>query len=377
MTHTINRVQRVDTLKAAVDSLSLKEKRAELTDFNPFSTNTENIESLTQNAARQIAELLETDECQILLAGFNGQCRCRSFFSKTTAEIYPANKINPKLMEETCNRLLNLPENIHRYLTQAQLSDEEKANLELSPNLFYWIVPVKIKPRDFMLLILGRSFANDPSVFSNDEYYMVDLIADQLVSVIARTQTCERIEPLSIEPLVIFLKTLENRGLHNASHSRQMAVYSEKLAALYHFSARETRELCWAALLHDVGKICVSDSILKKTTTLTSNEWEIIKTHPKIGAQIVGGVSGLEKIAPLIFAHHERVDGKGYPLGLKGDDIPLGSRILSIVDAYTTMISGRPDQAKYTHDEALMELANHSGSAFDPQVLENFFSIFD
>ena len=205
----------------------------------------------------------------------------------------------------------------------------------------------------------------------------MDLIADQLASAVFRAQMNERIESVSIETVIVLSKALETRDLHSASHSKRMAALSEQLAKEFGFSARETRELCWAALLHDIGKIGVKDTILKKKGPLTEEEWAIIKTHPEIGAQIVRGVTGLEKIAPLILAHHERMDGKGYPNGLRGDEIPLGARILAVTDAYTTMTDGRPYQKKRKHQEALQELLEQAGSAYDREVVQLFIQLFN
>ena len=206
---------------------------------------------------------------------------------------------------------------------------------------------------------------------------MVDLISDQLSNAIHRAQMSEQLESLSIETVIALSKTLETRDLHSASHSKLMASLSEQMGVQFNLSVRETRELCWAALLHDIGKIGVEDTILKKPGPLSESEWAVMKTHPEIGAQIVRGVSGLESIAPLIMTHHERYDGKGYPAGLKGDEIPLGGRILAVVDTYSTMIEGRPYQEKRTHAEALQEIIDYSGSAYDPDVVKAFISLFD
>jgi len=144
---------------------------------------------------------------------------------------------------------------------------------------------------------------------------MVDLISDQLSNAIHRAQMNDQLESLSIETVIALSKTLETRDLHSASHSKLMASLAEQMGVQFNLSVRETRELCWAALLHDIGKIGVEDTILKKPGPLSESEWAVIKTHPEIGAQIVRGVSGLESIAPLILTHHERYDGKGYPAG--------------------------------------------------------------
>jgi putative nucleotidyltransferase with HDIG domain len=187
----------------------------------------------------------------------------------------------------------------------------------------------------------------------------------------------DRLENLSIETVIALSKTLETRDSHSGSHSKRMASLSEQLASLYKFSVRETRELCWAALLHDIGKIGVEDKILRKVTALNDQEWSIMRTHPEIGAQIVRGLSGLENIAPIILSHHERFDGKGYPQGLRGEEIPLGARIIAVVDSYSAMTEGRPYKTARTHKEALEELRHYSGIMYDPEVVEKFIYLFN
>lgn len=142
-------------------------------------------------------------------------------------------------------------------------------------------------------------------------------------------------------------------------------------------TTRDVRELSWAALLHDIGKIGVEDQILYKPGPLTDREWEIMKTHPEIGAQMVGGLTGMENIAAMILGHHERMDGSGYPRGLAGEQIPLGARILAVVDSYSAMTEGRPYRSAKSHEEAIIELKNLSGKQYDTNVVNTFIGLFD
>ena len=130
------------------------------------------------------------------------------------------------------------------------------------------------------------------------------------------------------------------------------------------------------ALLHDIGKIGIKDSILNKPAKLTDEEFEIMKTHVMIGANIVKPVSGLSKLADGILYHHERWDGRGYPMGLKGENIPIAGRIVHVADSYDTITTARAYKLAQTPDEAFEELIRCAGSQFDPQIVELFFKAY-
>jgi HD-GYP domain-containing protein (c-di-GMP phosphodiesterase class II) len=131
------------------------------------------------------------------------------------------------------------------------------------------------------------------------------------------------------------------------------------------------------SLLHDVGKIGVSDSILLKPGKLTPDEWDQMRMHPEIGYNMLRQVRFLHGAADIILAHHERWDGKGYPNGLRGEEVPLGARIFSVVDTFDSMTSDRPYRAALTTLESLNEILRHSGTQFDPLVVEAFLDIYE
>lgn len=135
-------------------------------------------------------------------------------------------------------------------------------------------------------------------------------------------------------------------------------------------SSSEQDELNLLALLHDIGKIGVSDSILMKPDKLTADEWEQMKKHTEIGYRIAQASQELSHIAELILYHHERWDGTGYPRGLKGENIPKITRILSIIDSYDVMTHSRPYKTPISHDEAITEIINCSGTQFDPHLVK-------
>lgn len=354
-----------------------REKWTGLSDLSHYLIASDTLEDLAESASKYIVDIVGVDYCRIILLDRDGQFYCKAAYSRLVPFISHYSTLEPLEAEKVYARLLDF-ENMNKlFLAHKDLTAEENASLGISAGEKSWIIPLRVESEGIGVLILGQHPSLHKELLDEDSYYLVDLISDQLSNAIRRTQLNDRLENLSIETVIALSKTLETRDSHSASHSKRMASLSEQMASLYKFSVRETRELCWAALLHDIGKIGVEDKILRKETSLDEQEWNIMRTHPEIGAQIVRGLSGLENIAPLIFCHHERLDGKGYPRGLQGEEIPLGARIIAVVDSYSAMTEGRPYRPSRSHREALIELRKHSGTMYDPDVVEKFISIFE
>ncbi len=166
--------------------------------------------------------------------------------------------------------------------------------------------------------------------------------------------------------------SLYEKSNETEAHTTRLQYYARLIGQRLQLNEYESDELNLLAKLHDIGKIGVPETILNKPGGLTDAEWLIMKQHPEMGYRIARTVSALSPIAGSILSHHERWDGSGYPSGLAGRDIPVLARIISIVDAYDVMVSGRPYQRPKTHGEALQELMNQSGRQFDPTLVKIF-----
>jgi uncharacterized membrane protein (GlpM family) len=177
--------------------------------------------------------------------------------------------------------------------------------------------------------------------------------------------------------LVSLSKAIDLRDSDTEGHCRRVVDYSLMMGKFLNFSDEELLRLCHGALLHDIGKIGVPDAILHKPGPLTEQEWEVMRTHPQLGALMVADVRQLEKAREVILAHHERYDGKGYPNGLSRDDVPLAARVFTIADAFDAMISDRPYRSAMTIAEARAEVHRCSGTQFDPRAVTAFESISD
>jgi putative nucleotidyltransferase with HDIG domain len=132
----------------------------------------------------------------------------------------------------------------------------------------------------------------------------------------------------------------------------------------------ETWAVRYAAILHDIGKVSIPRSILDKTGRLSEAEWKIVRRHPEIGAELLSEIAWCERVCAAVAAHHERFDGRGYPAGLVGPDIPIEARLISVADAYDAMTNDRPYRRALSRDRAIQQLDLEAGKQFDPVVVE-------
>jgi HD-GYP domain-containing protein (c-di-GMP phosphodiesterase class II) len=182
----------------------------------------------------------------------------------------------------------------------------------------------------------------------------------------------EREGQVLFEALKALASAVDAKDRHTARHSRQVTRLALLLADAIGLSSEERYQLELSAWMHDVGKIGVPDSILSKPTALTEDEFAIVTLHPVKGGEIVGEIVELTRVADVIRHHHERIDGTGYPDGLKGEAIPLASRIILISDAFEAMTADRSYRRGLGREIALRELRDHSGTQFDPELVKVF-----
>ncbi|MBM7582703.1 diguanylate cyclase (GGDEF)-like protein [Caldicoprobacter guelmensis] len=172
------------------------------------------------------------------------------------------------------------------------------------------------------------------------------------------------------------LMALVTKSAETEEHAERLKDYCLIIGRKMGLSSRELDELALLAILHDIGKVGIRESILQKPGPLTSEEWEEMKKHSEFGWRIAKAIPELTHIAEYILCHHERWDGQGYPRGLKGEEIPLLSRILAVVDAYDAMTSDRVYRKAMPREKAFAELKRNAGTQFDPQVVEVFLELF-
>ncbi len=177
--------------------------------------------------------------------------------------------------------------------------------------------------------------------------------------------------------ILALAQAVDAKDPYTKGHSDRVSKYAEKIGEKIGLSAGEMEDLIFSAILHDIGKIGIPDNILKKTSKLTPKEYEIIKTHPIEGEKIISKIPYLKNMGKIIRAHHEKIDGTGYPDGMKNGEIPEFSKIIAVCDSYDAMTSDRPYRKALSKEEAIKELKKYAGTQFDKKYVNILIEILE
>ncbi|MDF2676814.1 MAG: diguanylate cyclase [Bacillota bacterium] len=180
-----------------------------------------------------------------------------------------------------------------------------------------------------------------------------------------------------ISSIKTLISVINAKDRYTYAHTDRVVIYCEFMAKHLGLSENDRKILRYGAYLHDIGKIQISKDILVKRTKLTDEEWEILKSHPANGVEVIKPVATLKEVWPLILHHHEKFDGTGYPKGIKGNGIPYLARILSVADSFDAMTSNRPYSKRKTYEEAILELEKYSNKQFDPIIVKEFIIMIE
>jgi len=238
-------------------------------------------------------------------------------------------------------------------------------------------ISVPLKVQDRVIGVLNVNNKESGQKFDDKDLRLLTILADQSAMTVENVELYKHMQDTYLGTIQTLARAIDAKDPYTKGHSDRVTKYAMKVAKEMKLSESAIRNIEYAALIHDIGKIGIQETILAKKGNLSETEYEIIKMHPLIGESIITPVKFLNGIAPLILYHHEHYDGKGYLEGLRGEGIPIGARIISVADAFDAMTSDRPYRKALTKEEARRELEKESGKRFDPEVVEAFLRLLD
>jgi PAS domain S-box-containing protein/putative nucleotidyltransferase with HDIG domain len=249
---------------------------------------------------------------------------------------------------------------------------------EGSPSLGPLAIVVLQSEREVIgTMTVGRAREGEARPFTEAEIRLLKGIAEIAGTAIRRSRLHLNLEQSYLQMVLALARAMDARDAYTGGHSERLADWAETVARALGCRREDIQDIRWAALLHDIGKIGISDGILLKPGKLTDEEWVSMRQHPVIGEQILLAVERMQRVAKIVRHHHERWNGGGYPDQLREQAIPLGSRILAVVDAYSAIIDERPYKKAQSSSEAVTELRRCAGTQFDPRVVDAFCDAVD
>ncbi len=239
------------------------------------------------------------------------------------------------------------------------------------------VLSVPLQYQQKMLGVVNVNNKQDGGLFTEDDLEFVATLAGQAAIAAQNARIFEQLKESHFQTISALAEALDAKDATTGKHCDRLLQLASEVGERLGLDSEQQTCLRYAAVLHDIGKIGISEAILQKPGKLTSEEYKQIRKHPKLGAEMVKRVRFLEPVAPLINAHHERYDGKGYPNQLSGEEIPIEARIIAVIDSYDAMSSNRPYREALSREEAIQELQDYAGTQFDPRVVEEFLAVID
>jgi putative nucleotidyltransferase with HDIG domain len=231
-------------------------------------------------------------------------------------------------------------------------------------------VPVQVKKK--VVGVLEAVNRRNGADFDEEDLALFTSLADQVAIALDNARLYQEQEEMFYQTAESLADAIEKRDPYTGGHTQRVTRYSLIIARYLPLRSIEKKWLKIAAVLHDIGKIGIEDQILKKPDQLSPEEYDVIKHHTDLGAEIIEHIRQLKEIIPGVKYHHEQVNGRGYPDGLKGEDIPMIAKIVSVSDTYDAMTTDRPYRSALTKEAAIKELKRCCGTQFDRKVVEAF-----
>ena len=235
-------------------------------------------------------------------------------------------------------------------------------------------VPVKVKGK--VIGVLEAINKQGKEEFDKEDLFLLTSLADQVAIALDNSRLYQELEEIFFQTAASLADAIEKRDPYTGGHTKRVTLYSESIAKYLQLKPLERKWLKITSVLHDIGKIGVEDHILKKPERLSLEEFDVIKRHSMMGVEIIEHIRQLRESIPGVKYHHEYVNGKGYPDGLRGEEIPILARIVAVADTYDAMTTDRPYRKAMEEVAAIEELKRCSGTQFDRGVVDAFIQAF-
>jgi putative nucleotidyltransferase with HDIG domain len=241
--------------------------------------------------------------------------------------------------------------------------------------IFEYATPVIVKQSLRGIVFTGPKLnRNDYTKF---ELSILLSICDSAGIGIENSKLFKQLQATYLSTVKTLVSIIEAKDAYTRGHTERVADYSTAIAEKMNLSKEEKQLITFGAVLHDIGKLSVYENVLNKAGKLSEEEWRILKSHPEVGASIIQNMEFLAGTVALVRHHHERYDGRGYPDHLRGEEIPLGARIITVADSFDAMTTDRPYRVALSVERATETLREKKGTQFDPEVVDNFVTILE
>jgi HD-GYP domain-containing protein (c-di-GMP phosphodiesterase class II) len=358
-----------ESLDMAIEMAKRIDIIATLDEINKAISSSLNRNQVIETALEQIERVISYDLVAVLAKDKLGLC---VMASHGTLENIPSRFQPGEMISDRCLALQAFTASKSRYIPDlSQLKRLSKTDRALAVTGIATLlaIPLTSRAASSGVLLLGSS---QPGRFAREDTFVCEKIAAQMAVALENARLFEEMRSLFFSTVSSLANAIDAKSPWTKGHSERVMHLSARLAKSMGLPEDLVERVRLGGLLHDIGKIGIIEALLEKPTMLSEDEFPPMRLHPEKGVAILAPIEQLQDILPAILHHHEWYDGSGYPTGLKGENIPIESRIIAVADAFDAMAADRPYRRGFSSDEAIAELKRCAGQQFDPHIVEAF-----
>ncbi|MCB4791377.1 MAG: GAF domain-containing protein [Elusimicrobia bacterium] len=339
-------------------------------EFGMTATGIVSKEELTKSVIDSACRLMRSEKGSLMLLNHDTNELTIAAFRGMSNEVVSTTRL--KLGEGIAGKVAQTGKSIFVENIETDARFMSANNTRYTSNSFI-SVPLRVKNR--VIGVLNINSKEEKQKFEERDVRLLTILADQAAITLENIELYGNLQNFYLEMVQTLARAIDAKDAYTHDHADRARKYARLIGAKLNLPEVMIRHIEYAALMHDIGKIGIDENILHKPGKLTPEEREIIKRHPAIGNRIIAPVAFLSPVAPMVLYHQEWFNGQGYPEGLEGEEIPLGARIVAVIDAYDAITSDRPYRKALSRDVAIEELNRGAGVQFDPKVVKAFLDI--